>query len=82
MAAPRADAQTKIEVLESNVEAVRVFALAKPTYLVGFGLAQYHGLPTTEIRETAAAVGVRFNEDLLSRIRVLEAGFGEVANRK
>ena len=71
-----------IGVLPSNWNAVQVFSLAKPTWLLGFGVVRYHGLPNVEIRETARACRVRFDEDLITRLRVLESGYGEVVNSK
>ena len=71
-----------IDVLPTNWDAVRIFSLAKPTWLLGFGIARYHGLSAEEIRNTACACQVRFDENLMTRLRVLEAGYGEIANSK
>jgi len=66
-----------IELLECNQPAYRVFRYAKPDYLVGMGGAVYQGPSTSEIRQVCEAIAVPFNEDLLWRIRVLDAAYAD-----
>lgn len=69
-------------MLASNANAVEVFRLCKPEYLIGFGVVHYHGNNASEIREIATVLNVELTEDLLNRIKIIEHAFAKVVNRK
>lgn len=69
-------------MLASNANAVEVFRYCRPDYLMGFGCVLYHGVAATEIRAVAETVEVVCDEDLLWRIRLLDAAYGREINRK
>lgn len=62
--------------------AVAVFQYARPDYLMGFAQAVYHGLAASEIRTVAEILDIECNEDLLWRLRVLEAAYGKETNQQ
>lgn len=69
-------------MLASNVPAFTVFRHCRGDWLMGFGAAVYHGIAAVEIRTVAEMVKVPGNEDLLWRVRVLDAAYGQAINRK
>ncbi len=62
----------RIDVLEPNWDAVKVFRLCRAQ--VSFG--GWAGFPSSEIQIVAQTLSIELTEDLLSRVRVME---GEAA---
>lgn len=75
-------AQPELEILASNADAVSVFRYARADYLMGLGVAVYHGLAATEIKTVAEILELECNEDLLWRLRVLEGAYGKEVNKR
>lgn len=77
-----------IEVLEENWDAVRVYRfclwdvapLTQMQQGTGFSRLIHVGIRSEEIRATADGLSVAYNEDLLTRVRILATEAAEVLN--